>query len=447
MVWQDFMYACAEAPDDQQWFLQNAVTEAEYQVKRLRNHPSVAVWCGGNESSSSHRYSPNRPGQILANYYLRGVVQALTKNTPYVICSPHSRNDFGQIPESGETHWSTWPRKIGDNYGDFRERLATSKAVFNSEVCLQGPSPMESLLKYVTEEDIWPPNDVMDYHVVHHPCNPKVHPRYVISQLKMANEIIGECNNARQFVANGMMAHAEMVRAELTHYRTQRFKNSGALLWMYNEPWPCSNWAIVDYYGYLKAAYFAARRVFEPITTVITKPDENYHVYVINDGTTDVIGPVVVQYMDINGKLHWQEEYDGLCLKDKVRLVTKVAPEDIESRENSFLRVNWRLFDRELSFNYFVDLWKDVAFEIPDFEIEELEMNQRCDDGHVSTIRILAKNYSRCIYMDCKGMDVRDVTSSDNYFDLVPNESKEINIVTKDELTGYEIRSLLEDRM
>ncbi len=426
MVWQDFANACAEPPDDNQVFLENILDEAEYQVRRLRNHPAIVCWCGGNEASSSHRYEPDRPGRRLARYYYRGVVGDLSPHTPYIPGSSHGKSDFGQIQTSGETHWSMWPRKADVTYGSYRERLKLVRTVFNGEICLQGPSPLSSQLQFLERSDLWPPNEVVDFHVVHHPALPEVHPRFVISQLKMAEQIIGPCVDAESFTANAMMAHAEMVREELGFLRASKWGNSGALLWMYNECWPCSNWANVDFFGALKPAYWMEKEMFAPLAVTIKRVNRDFTLHLMNDTLRDAAGPVRVRCLDIHGRVFWEEKLAGQCPANTAVQLKAYAPARVE-RPDAFLRLEWKVGGSLLAANYFWQLFKDVAFVAPQLSVR-VGAPVRKAAGWTTRVAIRAENYARFVHIDLPVERVRDVTLSANYFDLIPGETRTVEL-------------------
>lgn len=443
MVWQDFANACAEPPDDDDVFLRNIIAEAEYQVKRLRNHPAIACWCGGNESSSSHRYEPDRPGRRLCRYYYRGVVGDLSPFTPYIPGSSHGKSDFGQIQTSGETHWSMWPRKNSDGYGTYRERLKLVRTVFNGEICLQGPSPLESQLQFLDKADLWPPNEVVDFHVMHHPALPEVHPRFVISQLKAAEQIIGPCDSAESFTNNAMMAHAEMVREELGFYRSTKWGNSGAMLWMFNECWPCSNWASVDFYGALKPAYWMEKTLFAPLAVTIKRIQDNFTLHLMNDTLKDASGPVAVCCMDIHGRVYWEESLEGECPANSAVQLKSYVPSKVKGPDR-FLRMEWTIGKQTYAANYFPQLFKDVAFEKPKLTVRQ-SASQKVEGlkAWKTKVTILSGNYARFVYVDIPLKQVRETTLSDNYFDLVPGEIRTVEIVGKKPLKKVEVKSLL----
>jgi beta-mannosidase len=416
------------------------ISEAEYQVKRLRNHPSVACWCGGNESSGSHRYEPHRPGRRLCRYYYRGVVGDLSPFTPYIPGSSHGKSDFGQIQTSGETHWSMWPRLSTVTYGSYRERLKTIRTVFNGEVQLQGPSPMESQLRFLDKSDIWPPNEVLDYHVMYHPAMPQVHPRYVISQINATEQIIGPCDSAESFTNNAMMAHAEMVREELGFYRATKWGNSGAMLWMYNECWPCSNYASVDFYGALKPAYWMEKELFSPLAVTIKRIHEDFTLHLMNDTLVDASGPVNICCMDLSGQVFWQEQVDGICpANNAVQIKSYVTGK--ADKPNCFLRMEWNVGGTIYTANYFPQLFKDVEFEEPKFTWTT-ENPVQADDGWKTRVTVSAENYVRFAYVDIPLDAVKNVTLSDNYFDLIPGEVRTVELLSNCPLDRVEMKSL-----
>ncbi len=431
MVWQDFMNACAEPPDDDDFFLRNIIEEAEVQVKRLRNHPSVACWCGGNESSSSHRYEPDRPGRRLTRYYYRGVVGDLSPFTPYIPGSSHGKSDFGQIQTSGETHWSMWPRRTDVTYGSYRERLKTIRTVFNGELCLQGPSPLSSQLRFLDKADIWPISDTLDFHVMYHPAMPEVHPSWARSQVNMAEQIIGPCDSAESYTNNAMMAHAEMVREELGFYRSTKWGNSGTMLWMFNECWPCSNWANVDFYGAMKPAYWVEKTLFAPLAVTIKRIRKNFTLHLMNDTLNDATGTVKVSCMDIFGKIFWEENLEGDCAANCAVRIKSYAPSKVKG-DNVFLRMEWTVGRQTFSENYFPQLFKDVAFEAPKLNWKQTG----------SKLKITSENYARFVYVDLPVSQLCNVTLSDNYFDLIPGETRTIEISGGRPLKKLTIKSL-----
>ena len=445
VVWQDFMNACSEIPDDNQFFLDMLVKEAEYQVKRLRNHPSIICWCGGNESSSSHMYEPDKPGRKIVQYYYRGIVTALAKNCLYIPGSSHSKSDFGQVHTSGETHWSMWPRTKETLYGTYKERLTHTRTVFNGEISLQGPSPLKSLKKFLEPKDMWPPSDIYDYHAMYHPAMPEVHPRWVTSQIKATEQIVGPCDSIESFVSNGLMMHSLMVEEELLYYRSMRPYNSGALLWMYNEPWPCTNWALVDYYGNLKGAYWAMKKAFSPFTCYVKERENSLFAYVMGDyGQTNPV-QLTISCIDLAKDVVWKEEFTITVDDTKTYCKELSLTHSMENSESRLLFCEIKNADLESTYVYHKPLAKEMAWPSPEFSWEILDKQVIFDDTYQTTIQIRSTSYCRYLYIELGDVSDADVTLSDSYFDMLPETTKNITIVSTRPIEDISVRSLLAD--
>ena len=193
MVWQDFMYGGNySAPVD---ILRDEIkAESEYQLKRLRNYPSVVLWCGGNEEIGSwchladicdepaaqdqtdeiilkqesdkwevdRQYSDNE----IFTMILRGLVSKYGLGVPYINSSPESRDDYGNASNSGNSHISCWKYALfqtDGNHGQFRKHF-DKVCSFNSEFCIQGPCSQKAIETFMASENHWPPNEAWIYH-------------------------------------------------------------------------------------------------------------------------------------------------------------------------------------------------------------------------------------------------------------------------------------------
>ena len=107
MVWQDMMFACADIPEDRSDFVENVKKEIVYQIKRLRNHPSIVLWSGGNEKVGTLCKQPSHGDYFMA-VVLRGLITNLDESRPYVKQSPFGMNDLGNEITSGDSHTSSF---------------------------------------------------------------------------------------------------------------------------------------------------------------------------------------------------------------------------------------------------------------------------------------------------------------------------------------------------
>ena len=147
LVWQDFMFACGDIPEDKPEWVENTLHECEQQIKRLRVHPSVVYWCGGNEKTGSFALQISR-GDKFVDYTLHGLVRTFDQTRPYVRQSPFSYSDVGNNWRSGETHCNgnagcsivqrTQRMRFAGKYGSFLMLLAMAVSVlFCLAACLK----------------------------------------------------------------------------------------------------------------------------------------------------------------------------------------------------------------------------------------------------------------------------------------------------------------------
>ena len=146
MVWQDMMFACSDIPEGDTDFTMSLIPEFEYQVKRLRNHPCITHWCGGNEKTGSFGENINT-GELVTHYLARGIIKDLCPDLDYTPSSPISITDIGNDPYSGDTHGGTYEEAFRDDIAKFRNHIDKKKTAFMSEFGLHGPVQMRSLKK------------------------------------------------------------------------------------------------------------------------------------------------------------------------------------------------------------------------------------------------------------------------------------------------------------
>ena len=177
MVWQDFMFASAGYPLEE--LREEIMAEADYQIRRLRNHPCIVLWCGCNEDIHSWKYHDSKASACIGvtpqkqtagtaeeadgisysldrkewtvnrdrydpelySMILRGLAARFGNGVPYIESSPASRDDAGNCPNSGNCHISAWKYALFEtngNYSAWRDHF-NKVCSFNSEFCIQGP--------------------------------------------------------------------------------------------------------------------------------------------------------------------------------------------------------------------------------------------------------------------------------------------------------------------
>jgi beta-mannosidase len=200
----------------------------------------------------------------------------------------------------------------------------------------------------------------------------------------------------------------------------------------------------VDYYGYLKPAWHAARRAFAPLAVAILMPGDLAEVYLMNDTLEEASGTLTLRQMTLDGRTLWERRAQGAGPANSSTLVLAVPRSEMSDTAGSFLRAEWLVGGETLAVNYFPELPKDVPFGMPDVTSRMVEENLPRAGGFVSKIELVSRNYSRFLHIEPIGMDVRGVTLSDDYFDMIPGERKTVVVETTAPLGEYAVGSLLD---
>ena len=241
LVWQEFPFACVffgHFPR-QESFLSLARRECAPIVRQLRNHPSLVLWCGGNE------YSPRRNRKLVET--LKAVVAADDGTRPFKDVSPGR----------GDSHnWRVWHGKCPVRH--YRQ----DEAQFASEFGLSSVPDLASLQKFISPEHLWPPGEFWQYH---HAELGKLR-RYARPWLR------GEPASLAQFIEATQKAQAFGLQVAIEHFRRRKYRASGTLLWQFNEPWPAICWSLVDYDRRPKLAYHKLQQLYNPVLVSLDYP-------------------------------------------------------------------------------------------------------------------------------------------------------------------------------
>lgn len=435
MVWQDFMFACATYRDDDE-FAKEVAREAEITIKRLRNHPSIVLWCGNNECEMNMAPDAQWPGKRLFHEVIPNVIKRLDHTRPYRPCSPYG-GAFGNDPCEGDRHGSSWFEAACGDYTRWRHLIEQERALFVSEFVTQGPPVIESIREFIPEDALFPPdNEVWEFHNKDNPhstrSDKRSHQQILVD---FTRKMMGEFETAEQFAAYAGILQGEFIRAEIEHYRREKWAISGGLMWMYNDCWPAIGWSIVDYYLRPKTAYYYAKRAFAPILVSFKQLEDQVEVFVTSDERN----------RDLNGILHVGVLSFDTCGLETEEVKVKLSANSSRSfwRSGNLSKILFEPKRQCLVALLTVDgkmLTKSVYFALPFGEMEFpqpklLIQRERLDE---TTLRmtIAADAYARNVAFAGLPASARP---SDNWFDLIPGEQ---HIVTIENLSKEDEKKL-----
>lgn len=304
MVWQDFMLADIRTPGTYS-YKENVAREAEYQVKRLRNHPSIVLWCGNNETESTWRgwrnsFKTSLPVEVSAKMWedyltvssgiLARTVARLSSETPYWPSSPSADGeDTSDAWQSGDMHdWSVWSGRAP--LSDYEKHFPR----FMSEFGFQALPDMRTIKAFTSPEDrsgIMTPalrshqkydqgNTVLQDYVLRYYLQPK---------------------DLATFSYVSQLLQAEAIKTDVEHLRRSRPRSMGSLFWQLNDCWPGISWSSIDYFGRWKALQYYARRFYSDLLVSPHVENGSVAVYVVSDKTEAVAAELTVTLMTMNG--------------------------------------------------------------------------------------------------------------------------------------------------
>jgi beta-mannosidase len=261
-VWQDFMFACMAYPTWDREFIRNVEAEARDNVRRLRHHACLALWCGNNEleqqavgKSATEKLMTWEQYGRLFDKLLKRVVRELAPATDYWPGSPHSphgdRADYNN-PRCGDAHlWAVWHGKKPFEW------YRTCGHRFNSEFGFQSFPEPKTVYGYTLPEDRNITTAVMEHHQRSGIGNTTIM-QYMLDWFRMPASF--EMTLWASQILQGMA-----IKYAVEHWRRSMPRGMGTLYWQLNDVWPVASWSSIDYHGRWKALHYMARQFFAPV--------------------------------------------------------------------------------------------------------------------------------------------------------------------------------------
>ncbi len=434
LIWQDFLFACTTYPHDP-LFLKRVEAEAEYNIKRLRGHASLAMWCGNNEIYEGVRYwgwknkytaeafaEMNRGYDVLFRQLLPDMVKRFDSDRFYMHGSPYEAN-WGR-PESwkiADSHnWGTWyGRKPFESFDSEIPR-------FMSEYGFQAFPEMKTIRTFAEEKDFELESPVMNAH----------------QKATIGNALIKQTMGLyykvpakfEDLVYVGLVLQGHGMRHGIEAHRRNRPFCMGSLFWQLNDSWPVVSWSSIDYYGNWKAMQYQSQRAFAPVLINAIKEGDDLCVYLISDELQDRDDVrLTVELMDFDGKSHGKWTQNGKLTANTSMLFLKKRVDEFLSKQDaatSFLRFTLKakngvaLADEVFYFAYPKDQ------KLPEARIET-SVKKR---GEAIEMTLKTDKLARDIFIE---VPVQGVRFSDNFFDLLPGQRKKITITSPE---GYSLK-------
>ena len=302
LVWQDFMFAGSTYPYTDE-FINNVKEEAKKHVVRLKNHPSLALWCGNNEISEGYynwgwqksmnwsdaEYQEMKDGyDKLFEEMLDEVVKTYDKSRPYWPSSP--KNGWGRAASltEGDVHyWGVWWGELP--YEMYNEKVGR----FNSEFGYQSYPSMQTLR--MIDDNPGFGNEIIQAHQKHNRGEKLIMDHVV--------RYFGEPKDFEDYVYLSQLSQAFGMDIAISAQRSSRPRSMGSLYWQLNDAWTSISWSSIDYLGNKKALHYKLDEIFNPILLGLKhQGEDNYKLWISNDLQHDIDGRVRIIVEDMYGQ-------------------------------------------------------------------------------------------------------------------------------------------------
>lgn len=430
MIWQDFMFACSMYPAEGA-LLDNIHQEAVDNVKRLRNHACIALWCGNNECQDAwlgwgwkreiERQNKEYADKIWAQYRqqyhvtLPGVVKEYAPGTFYWPSSPFAFEGEMSGTTDGDRHyWSVWHGKAPISDYD------SEKSRFFSEYGFQSFPEFESVKRYAPYPEDWDiRSEVMMSHQRGGDHANGLIETYLLNEYKKPRDF-------RAFLYMNHVLQGDAIKTAIESHRRQMPYNMGTLFWQHNDCWPVASWASRDYYGRWKAQHYYVRKAYDDILISPVVEGDDLKVYAVSDRLENTSGRLQLQVCQFDGTVvhHWGKSV-GISGNDSRVCFSAPLAKLLEgaNRGTVYVRVDYTdKSGRVYHNNYCLGKQKDM-----DYPKVDLQTEVRSIEGGYE-VMVSADKFARAV---CLSVADNESVYSDNYFDVQPKSSVQVQVRTR----------------
>jgi beta-mannosidase len=437
MVWQDFMFGGGMQPGFDPAFRQNVVAEARDNLRRLRHHPSIVLWCGNNEEETAWKdwghgkqlteADPVFAAKVWQGYVdlfgtdLRKVVAEESLGVPYWSSSPSNDLDSkANDSRRGDKHyWDVWGGPALPVTAYLRETPR-----FMSEYGLQAWPQLSTVDAFATRQE-----QQVDGEVI------RAHQKFMAGKgnerlLHYIEMEYGTPRSFADFVYLSQVMQAEGIELAALHHRASRPYTMGSLYWQLNDVWPGASWSSVDYFGNWKALNFHARRFFADVAVAALRDAGETRVSLLNDGRTPVAAQLRYRVMDFDGKVLQQQQQAVTLAAQAATDVARLSDAELlkGADPRRTLAVFQVLREGEVLAQRIVYF---AAAKEQRLAADQVHGELQAEGDHYR-LRLSSRSLARALWIDFNTVDAR---VEDNAFDLLPGQPHDVVVRSRADLS------------
>ena len=431
-LWQDFMFGYYEYANGDSGFLENCRAEIEGTIYRLRNHPSLLLWCGGNEQ---YLWTPTtNVSAAKREIFERMMPEACQRLDPtrlFHTSSPYGGSPTGNWPLEGDWH----------DYTTINFAAEASVPLFASEMLRASVPSLASMRRFLSEEELWPKGFNP---AIRKPGQPAWPPAWTYHSTGIATwDRIGAIQNycdpasAEELIRVIGTAHGEYLRERIERERRGvpdgapdgRRRCWGNIVWRFNDTWPMIYSSVVDYYLEPKIAFYFMRRAYEPVLLCFERTPDRICVWVVNDSMQPVAGKLVVQRLTFDGKAHGELQTEVTVKPGEAKRCLETTELGEISLRSEFLHATFAGHDAVC-----------LLIGERNLHLPQTHLTARLADHR---IEITTEGFARQVTLEFDG--VTGGVFTDNFFDLIPGGKRTIDVLKAADGAALTVRALNAD--
>ncbi|GAB1360030.1 glycoside hydrolase family 2 TIM barrel-domain containing protein [Porphyromonadaceae bacterium] len=444
LLWQDFPFACAFYPWDEAFY--NSVREeARQNIRRLRNHPSLAIWCGNNEIDEAWHawgYKENKKDypwskedeanirkgidDLFFNEVLPGVLELEDNTRPYHPSSPVYSwgNPMSQV--AGDVHY--WGVFHGEEpFSAYKDKPGR----FSNEYGHQSFANYDTWKKWFKPEDMT--YLAPAFHV--HQKNPK---GYRVIREYMDREVKYDTTNLRQYIYLSQLVQADGIRIAMEGHRQNRPFTMGSLYWQLNDCWPVTSWSSMGYEYEYKALQYFAIKSFAPTILSFNKKEreEVVELWGITDEMEEKKGTYTASLCGFDGNELWSASNSfTIPANSSVKLDGRPYAELLQGADPKkvYMKVDYKVDGKNEQLFFFFLPYKMIEWPEAKFEVTYVQKGKQVE------ATLTAKTMLKAVLFEA---EATQQNPSDGYFDMAPGQTRTITLTFDEEkpLADYGIR-------
>lgn len=421
LVWQDLMFACAMYPSDSAFIL-NVKEEIKQQLIRLRNHPSLAIWCGNNEIDEAwhnwgwqkqFKYSSQDSTTIWKGYehlFLKttsGLLQKYDLSRTYWPSSPSVGWGHKESLTQGDSHyWGVW-------WGmEPFEMYQKKSGRFMSEYGFQSMPSVSTFKKVCPDTALSLNSSCLKLH--------QKHPKGYQTIQTYLERSYNTPKSFESYVYVSQLLQRDGMQMAIETHRRNKPVCMGTLFWQMNDCWPITSWSAIDYFKQPKAFYYALKNLYKTQALSVTDDETEIRIYLISDSIANSAARINVKLLSLNSEVLWQKTYPGILTNNKDSKI-RIPKSELLMFDSlkTFLKLELFSLGKTLALkHYFFSNIKNIS--LPKAEIQVTRIDS-------TTLELSSNVFAKDVYV----YDEKEaLLFNDNFFNLELGQKKRIHLLT-----------------